>query len=236
MLAIDRVDVDIEGSRILRAVSMEVAERELVCLVGRNGAGKTTLLRTVMGYLRPARGTISFKGRRIDGLRTHAIAAAGIAFSPEESGVFGDLTVSENIALPTWTRASSRPAAERIDRAWRAFPNLRRYASRGGTELSGGERKMLSIARAVALDPEMLLLDEPFEGLSPAIVPAVAEGVADIARSGQAVLIAESNIHHVPETTSRLYVIERGEIVFVGTPADAARHPGLTGIIGASAS
>jgi branched-chain amino acid transport system ATP-binding protein len=236
MLAIETLDVDIEGSRILRGVSLAVGERELVCLVGRNGAGKTTLLRTVMGYLRPARGTITFNGRRIDGVRTHTIAAAGIAFSPEESGVFGDLTVSENIELPTWTRASARPAAERIDRAWRAFPNLRRYAARGGMELSGGERKMLSIARALALDPTMLLLDEPFEGLSPAIVPAVAEGVAEIARAGQAVLIAESNIHHLPETTSRLYVIERGEIVFAGTPAEAARDASLVRIIGGNAS
>jgi branched-chain amino acid transport system ATP-binding protein len=236
MLAIESVDVDIEGSRILRGVSVAVGDRELVCLVGRNGAGKTTLLRTVMGYLRPARGTITFNGHRIDGVATHRIAGAGIAFSPEESGVFGDLTVSENIELPTWTRASSRPASERIDRAWRVFPNLRRYAARGGTELSGGERKMLSIARALALDPTMLLLDEPFEGLSPAIVPAVADGVADIASAGRAVLIAESNIHHVPETTSRLYVIERGEIVFAGTPAEAARDASLVRIIGGSAS
>ena len=112
---------------------------------------------------------------------------------------------------------------------------LRRYAARKGPELSGGERKMLSIARALALDPEMLLLDEPFEGLSPAIIPAVSAGIAAITELGHSILIAESNIHHVPESTRRLYVIERGTIVFAGAAQDAWRDPSLTRIIGSAA-
>jgi branched-chain amino acid transport system ATP-binding protein len=107
-----------------------------------------------------------------------------------------------------------------VEDAYAAFPKLRGYVRRGGAQISGGERKMLSIARALALDPEMLLLDEPFEGLSPAIIPALSESIAAIAARGQAILIAESNIHHVPDYTTRLYVIERGEIVFAGTPAE----------------
>jgi branched-chain amino acid transport system ATP-binding protein len=233
MLTVSDLDVSVQGSHILRKVTLEVGEREVVCLVGRNGAGKTTTLRTIMGYHRPSSGTIAFKGRSIHGLRTHEIAAAGIGFSPEESGIFGDLSVGENIQLATWTRPGGRPAAERIERAYRVFPNLRRYADRGGTQLSGGERKMLSVARALALDPDILLLDEPFEGLSPAIIPTVADGITEITRLGHAILIAESNIHHVPAVTTRLYVIERGEIVYAGPPHGVERDPRVLSIIGA---
>ena len=113
------------------------------------------------------------------------------------------------------------------------FPRLRAFAARGGTQLSGGERKMLSIARALALDPALLLLDEPFEGLSPAIIPQLAESIAAIARLGPAILVAESNIHHVPASTTRLYVIERGEIVFAGRPAELRGRDDLARIVGA---
>ena len=235
MLSVDRLNVSIQSSHVLRDVTLEVGDRELVCLVGRNGAGKTTTLRTVMGYLRPTSGTITFQGRPLVGQATHAIAALGIGYSPEESGIFGDLTVAENIELATWTRPSPRPAAERIERAYEVFPRLRAYASRGGTQLSGGERKMLSLARALALDPEMLLLDEPFEGLSPAIIPLVAESIAAITRLGHSILLAESNIHHVPEYVTRLYVIERGEIIFAGKLQEARQDPGVLRIVGGSA-
>ncbi len=232
MLKISDVDVDIEASRILRKVTLEAAPGELVCLIGRNGAGKTTTLRTVMGYRRPAAGTITLGGETIAGLPTHAIAARGVGYAPEESGVFGDLTVAENIELATWTRPGGRPAAERVARAYDVFPRLRGFAARGGTQLSGGERKMLSIARALALDPALLLLDEPFEGLSPAIIPQLGESIAAIARLGPAILLAESNIHHVPVYATRLYVIERGEIVFAGRPEALRRRPDLARIVG----
>ncbi len=232
MLRVDGLQVVIQGSQILHGVALDVGAREMVCLVGRNGAGKTTTLRTIMGYLRPAAGDITFKGQSLVGRPTHAIAALGIGYSPEESEVFGDLTVAENIEIATWTRTTARTAADRIARAYEVFPRLRGYGRRGGTQLSGGERKMLSLARALALDPELLLLDEPFEGLAPAIVPAIAEAIGDIARLGHGILLAESNIHHVPEHASRLYVIERGEIIFAGTPPDARRDAGVLRIIG----
>jgi branched-chain amino acid transport system ATP-binding protein len=232
VLAVEAIDVFIQASHILRRVSLEVGPREVVCLVGRNGGGKTTTLRTIMGYLRPSAGRVAFRGEPIDGRPTHAIARLGLGWAPEDSGIFRDLTVAENIEISTWTRSTARPAAERIELAYRVFPVLRRYAARRGPEMSGGERKMLSIARALALDPEMLLLDEPFEGLSPAIIPAVAEGIAEITRLGHSILMAESNIHHVPEYATRLYVIERGEIIFAGPPGDAWRDQTVLRIIG----
>src|SRR5499427_6315648 len=220
MLKVEHLDVFIQTSHILRRVSLHLEEREVVCLVGRNGAGKTTALRAIMGYLRPRAGRIAFRGREIQGCRTSEIARMGLGFAPEDSGIFSDLTVAENIEISTWTRTTNRTAAERIEQAYGVFPVLRRYMARKGPEMSGGERKMLSIARALALDPDMLLLDEPFEGLSPAIVPTVSEGLASITALGRAILIAESNIHHVPDFATRLYVIERGEIIFAGRPDD----------------
>lgn len=227
MLVARDLVVDIEGSRVLRGLSFEIGGGELVCLVGRNGAGKTTTFRTIMGFRKPSAGSIAFDGAAIVGQRPYEIARRGIGFAPEESEVFGELTVAENIALPTWTFSHERPAAERIAEAYEVFPKLRRYADRGGQALSGGERKMVSIARALALGPKLLLLDEPTEGLSPAIVPSIIEGLAKIRARGHAVFIAESNIQHVPDFTDRLYVIERGEIIFEGKPADALRHPSV---------
>jgi branched-chain amino acid transport system ATP-binding protein len=232
MLTVGAIDVFIQTSHILRRVSLEVGEREVACLVGRNGAGKTTTLRTIMGYLAPRAGSIRFRGQEIQGKRTHEIALLGLGLAPEDSGIFPDLTVAENIEIATWTRPGGRPAAERIERALGVFPGLRRYLGRKGPEMSGGERKMLSIARALALDPDLLLLDEPFEGLSPAIIPAVAEGIHSITRLGHAVLVAESNIHHVPEFAARLYVIERGEIIFAGPPEAVHSDPAVLRVIG----
>jgi branched-chain amino acid transport system ATP-binding protein len=221
MLAIDNLAVSIQGSLILRAITLRVRAGELVCLVGRNGAGKTTTFRSIMGYLRPSAGAIRFMDRGLIGMPTYGIARLGIGYSPEESQVFADLTVAENIELPTWTRPGGRDARSRIGFAYEVFPRLRDYAARGGGELSGGERKMVSIARALALDPRLLLLDEPFEGLSPAIVPSIAEGLASIRGRGHAVLMAESNVHHIPEYADSLYVLERGEIIYEGKPGDA---------------
>jgi branched-chain amino acid transport system ATP-binding protein len=231
MLTVRDLAVDIAGSRVLRGVSVDVKEGELVCLVGRNGAGKTTTFRSIMGFRKPVSGSITFGGKSLVGLRPYQIARMGVGFAPEESEVFGELTVAENIAMPTWTCSNERSAEQRIVEAYDVFPTLRRYRDRGGQALSGGERKMVSIARALALGPKLLLLDEPTEGLSPAIVPSIVEGLASIRAVGHAVFIAESNIHHVPDFTDRLYVIERGEIIFVGKPSEASRDPAVARVI-----
>ena len=160
------------------------------------------------------------------------IAKLGLGWGPEDCGIFPDLTVAENIEIATWTRPGGRPAGERIARAYEVFPVLRTYARRKGPQMSGGERKMLCMARALALDPEMLILDEPFEGLSPAIVPVIGESIAAVTRLGHSILLAESNIHHVPEYADRLYVIERGEIIFAGRPHEAWNDPAVVRVVG----
>ncbi len=231
MLSVKDLVVDIDGSPNLRRVSLGVSAGELVCLVGRNGAGKSTTFRTIMGARKPTSGAIALEGRDLLGLAPFEIARLGVGFAPEESEVFGDLTVAENILLPTWTRATQRSATEREALAYRVFPRLERYRARGGQQLSGGERKMVSIARALALDPKLLLLDEPTEGLSPAVVPSIVNGIGSIRQLGHAVLIAESNLHHVPDFADRLYVIERGEIIYAGAPADVRRDPAVAKVV-----
>ena len=223
MLEIRNLSVDRANQRVLHGIALRVEPGELVCILGRNGAGRSTLLRTIMGYLRPTDGAILYWEKPVQGLAPHRIARLGIGFAPEESEVFADLTVAQNIELPTWTRTGVGFTRDRIDAAYRLFPRLRDYRSRPGHHLSGGERKMVSIARAMALDPDLLLLDEPFEGLSPAIIPSVAHGVSLIRQMGRAVVMAESNFHHVPVDASRIYVIERGEVYFEGSYQDARR-------------
>ena len=185
-----------------------------------------------MGFRKPAAGAITFGGVDLVGLRPYQIARLGVGFAPEESEVFGELTVAENIALPTWVNLQAGPAATRIEEAYRVFPALERYRARGAHALSGGERKMVSIARALALGSKLLLLDEPTEGLSPVIVPSIIRGLANIRAFGHALFIAESNIHHVPDFADRLYVIERGEVIFAGKPEAAANDPVVARIVG----
>lgn len=230
-LQIEGLNVSIMGNHVLHDVSLRVSPGELVCLVGRNGAGKTTAFRSVMGFESIGGGEILWRGRVLNQLATHRIAAAGLGYTPEGSDVFGDLTVEDNIALPTWTRKTTRPAEERIEAAYAIFPKLRSYAHRGGQQLSGGERKMVSIARALALDPELLLLDEAFEGLSPAILPTISNGLRSILDQGRSVLLAESNFYHLPRFADRLYVIERGAIIFEGTRQQAEADPATMRLI-----
>ena len=235
MLSVDSINVFIKSSRILRNVSLKAGKGEVVCLIGRNGAGKTTTLRTIMGYLRPEKGHVSFHGQDITKMSTHEISLMGIGYAPEDSGIFPDLTTHENIEISTWTRKTEKSEEERIKLAYNVFPVLEGYKKRKGTQISGGERKMLSIARALALDPELFILDEPFEGLAPAIVTEVARSIQEIIKMGPSIIISESNIYHVPDFTDTLYVIERGEIIFSGRPEEVAEEKGILRIIAGTA-
>lgn len=231
LLDVSAIDVSLGGNDVLRNVSLQIAQGELVCLVGRNGAGKTTTLRTIMGFHGVKRGDLAWNGRSIKGLPTHRIAALGLGYTPEGSDVFGDLTVEDNIALPTWTRKTQKSAQERLAAAYEVFPKLKEYLHRGGHQLSGGERKMVSIARALALDPELLLLDEAFEGLSPAILWVISDGLKRIQAQRRGILLAESNFYHLPRFADRIYVIERGEILFAGTLDEVERDAAVMKVI-----
>lgn len=231
LLDVDNIHAVLVGNPVLQGISLTVAAGELVCLVGRNGAGKSTTFRSIMGYQPLKAGSIRWKNKTINGMKTHKIVELGLGYTPEGSDVFGDLTVEDNIALPTWTRKSGRSAQVRLDEAYAVFPKLKQYLHRGGQQLSGGERKMVSIARALALDPELLILDEAFEGLSPAIIPTISEGLHSILKQGRGVLLAESNYYHLPRFADRLYVIERGEIVFKGSMAEVERDAATMKII-----
>jgi len=220
ILKIDKINVFIKASHILRDVCLAIGEGEVVCLIGRNGAGKTTTLRSVMGFLRPRTGSIQFQGQEIVGRAPYQIARMGIGYAPEESGIFASLTTFENIEMATWGPGLTRSPEGRIQLAYSVFPSLERYRNRKGNQISGGERKMLSVARALALDPRLLLMDECFEGLAPAIIPKIAESIHEISKMGHSMLLVESNIYHVPDFVNRLYVIERGEIIFSGKPEE----------------
>jgi branched-chain amino acid transport system ATP-binding protein len=232
VLRVENLTVSIGSSEILRGVDLAARRGEVTCLLGRNGAGKTTLLRTVMGYLRPSAGRVLLAGRDVTGWAPHRLARAGVGFSPEDSGVFAGLTVEENVRVATWAKPGGRPAEERVAFALSVFPALAGYWGRAGVELSGGERKMLSIARALATDAELLILDEPFEGLSPAIVPEVADGIAAITATGRSLLLAESNAHHVPGFATSVYVLERGEIIFSGSPEQMRGDEAVRWVLG----
>jgi branched-chain amino acid transport system ATP-binding protein len=188
-----------------------------------------------MGFLQPKSGCIRFMGQEIVGVSPYKIALMGIGYAPEESGIFADLTTFENIEIATWSRESSRTPEDRIKLAYSVFPALERYRARKGTQISGGERKMLSVARALALDPHLLLLDECFEGLSPAIIPQIAASIHEIAKMGHSILLAESNIYHVPDFTDRIYVIERGEIIFSGTPGELKKDKAVLKVVAGAA-
>ena len=205
------------------SIDLAVGNGEIHAILGENGAGKSTLMNIVYGLLSPDEGTISVDGKVVTIESPLDALAAGIGMVHQHFMLIPVFTVAENIEMPTWTIKTNRSAEERIALAYKVFPKLERYMERGGNHLSGGERKMLSIARALALDPEILILDEPFEGLSPAIIPVISEGLSSIREMGRAVLMAESNAFHIPDYADRVYIIERGEIIFSGSVEEAKK-------------
>jgi branched-chain amino acid transport system ATP-binding protein len=199
--------------RALKGVSLSVGRGEIVTLIGSNGAGKTTTLRTVLGTVRPLRGTVSFGGRRIDRVPTHRIARLGIAQSPEGRRIFAPMTVLENLELGAFSRADREAIPADLERVLGLFPRLRdRLQQKGGT-LSGGEQQMLAMGRALMARPDMLLLDEPSMGLSPILVETIFGIIRDINRLGTTILLVEQNARMALRVAHRGYVIQTGRIV-----------------------
>jgi branched-chain amino acid transport system ATP-binding protein len=227
VLEVKAIDTFRGPAHILHGVSLEVGKQEVVCLVGRNGAGKTTTIESIMGFLPLRAGEIKFNGENLTRLPPHKRAQRGIGYSPEDCGVFPSLSVGENLMISRWLGdavlsrrgrgSDSDPEKQALD----VFPEVKDLLQRRGLHLSGGQRKMVAIARAMMLSPTLLLLDEAFEGLAPVIVNRFTDAVMKIKALGVSILMAESHLGAATRIGDRLYAIDRGEIIFHGPPKDA---------------
>ena len=212
-------------SRVLFGISLEVARGECVCLLGRNGVGKTTTLRAVMGLTPPSAGQVFWKGDDITGWAPHRVARAGIGFVPEDRRIFTELTTWENLDVAQ--RVAGRSGAWTIEALYGLFPKLRELRDRQGGFLSGGEQQMLTIARTLMGNPELLLLDEPSEGLAPLVVDQLLERVAALKRQGLTILLAEQGVAFSLALADRVYVLEKGRIRFSGAAASLREDAAL---------
>jgi branched-chain amino acid transport system ATP-binding protein len=223
-------------SRVLFGVSLEVAAGECVCLLGRNGVGKTTTMRSIIGLTPPQTGRIAWRGTDITGWESYRVARAGIGFVPEDRRIFAELSVWENLDVArkgSRTLSAARSRRWTIERVFDLFPTLRELSQRQGGFLSGGEQQMLTIARTLMGNPELLLLDEPSEGLAPMVVDHLQEQIALLKREGLTILLAEQNVEFSLALADRVYVLEKGAIRFSGPAAvlrddEALRHELLT--------
>lgn len=202
-------------SHILQGVSLEVAQGEIVTLLGRNGAGKSTTLKTIVGLLKARKGTIRFFGEETGGLAPHLVAQRGLCLVPEDRGIFKILTVEENL-----TMAARKDSPWGLSDVYQIFPRLKERRKNGGEQLSGGEQQMLSIGRALMTNPKLLMLDEPVEGLAPVIVEEIVEQLKIIRQSGIPTILVEQNLEVCTQLADRHYVIEQGRLVFSGSNAD----------------
>jgi branched-chain amino acid transport system ATP-binding protein len=227
MLEVKNIDAWRGPAQVLRGVSLGVREHEVVCLVGRNGAGKTTTMESIMGFVPVRAGQILFHGEEVTSLPVHQRALRGMGYAPEGCGIFPELTVAENMMISRWMSVKAHRRLEKLanenieKRVFSIFPEVRELLRRQGMNLSGGQRKMVAIARGIALAPTLLLLDEAFEGLAPVVVKRFRDAVLKIEELGISLLIAESNLVNAARIADRLYAIDRGEIIFEGRPEQA---------------
>ncbi|RLA97922.1 MAG: ABC transporter ATP-binding protein, partial [Deltaproteobacteria bacterium] len=217
MLEVNGIHTYYGLSHILFGVSLKVERGEVLCLLGRNGAGKTTTMKSIAGLVPPREGRIIFKGEEITGLEPYRIARKGIGYVPDDRRIFADLTVEENLEIAERRRDGDGWSRERV---YELFPALKEIRDRRGGCLSGGEQKMLAIARALMTNPELLLLDEPMEGLAPVLVQALEEQILRLKEAGLTVLLAEQNVRSALRISDRGYIIDNGQIRYHGTIQD----------------
>jgi len=221
LLELEGVNTRYGDSHVLFDIALHVEKGEVVALLGRNGAGKTTTLRTIMGVAPPFAGRITLGGVAIAGQPPHRIAAMGLQLVPEERAIFGSLTVEENLKLAALTA----PQAWTLSRVYDVFPRLRERRRSGGKSLSGGEQQMLAIARALIRDAQVILLDEPFEGLAPLIVRDLVEVTKRLAAEGRTIVVVEQNVAAALSFASRAYILNNGHVAWAGTPHELAGSP-----------
>ena len=218
-------------SHILHGVGMTVREGELVALLGRNGAGKSTTLRSLMGLTRPREGTVRMFGEAVTGWPPFRIAGLGVGYVPEGRRIFANLTVDENLRVP-----AERPGPWTVPKIYELFPRLKDRRGNKGRQLSGGEQEMLAIARALLLNPRLLFLDEPSQGLAPLIVQDVFRVVVEMRNAGMSVLLVEQNVRAAVEIADRAYVLDDGKVVYEGPAAEFAKdEERVRNLAGASA-
>lgn len=211
MLRVEALEVDIASASILRNVHLHVPARSLCGLIGRNGAGKTTFMRSVMGLVRLRGGRIDFDHTELHKVHAHKRAGLGIGYMPEDRRLVPEFTAEENVLLPAWS-TRLKNAEQRLAWIYRLMPEVQRFAHQRAIQLSGGQQKLVALARALMCGTKLLLLDEPFEGVAPVLARRLAEVLSTLKSEGLAILLAESNEKHVADLLDRVFVIERGGI------------------------
>jgi branched-chain amino acid transport system ATP-binding protein len=217
LLVLDAVESYYGENHILKAVSLTVGAGETVALLGRNGAGKTTTLKSIVGWVAPRAGSITLAGEQLAGSDMMTIARKGVALVPEERRIFTNLTVADNLRI---AQITARRPGWSLERVYERFPRLRERLANKGDEISGGEKQMLAIARALVQDVRVLLLDEPTEGLAPLIVREVEAVIREIKAAGMTILLVEQNLYSALGVADRCYILDQGEVVYTGVPDD----------------
>jgi branched-chain amino acid transport system ATP-binding protein len=211
MLRIERLDVSIQAIGILRGVDMDVPTGKFVGLIGRNGAGKTTLMRAIMGILPAKQGSVVFEGSSLAKTPTHRRARGGIGYMPEDRRLVPQLTVEENVLIPAWSAGVADPR-ERLAAVYKMIPEVEQFAARRALQLSGGQQKLVALARALMCGTKLLLLDEPFEGVAPVLARRLAEVIAGLKQQGLSIVLTESDLSHSKELLDLVYTIDRGQV------------------------
>lgn len=224
LLEVKNLSVSYGNIKAVREISFTVREGELVALIGANGSGKTSILRAISG-MAPFTGTITCHGRNLANVHAHKIVSLGIAHVPEGRGIFGNLTVLENLRLATWQSKDKDETAKRFGYVFNLFPRLKERLKQPGGTLSGGEQQMLAVARALMSRTQMMLLDEPSMGLSPKLAQEIFQMLGEISREGMTILLVEQNANMALQLASRGYVLEAGSIILAGTGRELVDNP-----------
>jgi branched-chain amino acid transport system ATP-binding protein len=229
MLELSRIHIHYGLSHVLQGVDLTVGAGEVVGLFGRNGVGKTTVLKTIAGWVEPSAGAARFNGTPLAGQSPDRICRLGIGFVPEDRRIFPGLTVDDNLSLGLLQcpRRSSQESRRKLEEVYASFPRLAERRRQMGTTLSGGEQQMLAIARVLAGEPRLLLIDEPSEGLAPMVVEEIFATIRRLARAGISILLVEQNVHRALEVTHRFYALERGTVILQGEAGSAADRDAL---------